>query len=118
MIPLRGWVVVGIWALALTLLGSQVRAETGIASYYGGRHDGSPTASGERFNQNAPTCAHRTHKLGSVLRITTRGRSVECRVNDRGPFVRGRIVDLSVAGAKALGIISVGVAPVTVERVR
>lgn len=118
MIPFRGWVVVGIWALAALLLAGQSRAETGLASYYGGRHHGRPTASGERFNQNAATCAHRTYKFGSVLRVTARGRSVECRVNDRGPFRRGRIIDLSVAGARALGIISAGVARVTVERVQ
>lgn len=118
MIGTRGWIVVGLWTLALIGFRAQAKAETGLASYYGGRHHGGPTASGERFNQNAATCAHRTYRFGSVLRVTARGRSVECRVNDRGPFVRGRIVDLSVAGARSLGIISAGIALVTVEKVR
>lgn len=118
MIPLRGWLLPSLVACFLIALGARGHAETGIASYYGGKHHGRLTASGERFNQNANTCAHRTHAFGSVLRVTHRGRSVECRVTDLGPFVRGRIVDMSVAGARSLGIISAGIARVTVERIR
>lgn len=94
---------------------SSSHAETGIASYYGGRHHGSKMANGARFDQWSDSCAHKHHRFGTRLRITHRGRSVECVVRDRGPFVRGRIVDLSVAGARALGIAGRGIAPVTVE---
>jgi len=77
-------------------------AESGIASTYSGYKK---TASGERFNPNSLTAAHRTHRFGTMLRVTNRrnGRSVVVRVNNRGPFVRGRVVDLSPAAARALG---------------
>ena len=118
MIPLRCWIIPILAACFLIALGARGHAETGTASYYGGKHHGRPTASGERFNQHSNTCAHRFHEFGSVLRVAHRGRSVECKVSDRGPFIRGRVVDLSVASARALGIISAGVARVTVERIR
>jgi rare lipoprotein A len=106
--------------LAGLFLGNvKARAEAGYASYYGGRHHGGPTASGERFNQAAATCAHPSQPIGSRLLVTNRrGRSWECRVNDRGPFRRGRIIDLSVAGAVALGFVHTGVAWVSVERLK
>lgn len=92
-------------------------AETCIASQYGvgdGYH-GKPTASGERFNTHALTAAHRTRPFGSMLTVTSLAthRSVVVRVNDRGPFVRGRCVDLSRAAANAIGM--GGTARVTVE---
>lgn len=91
-------------------------AETGKASFYGGsRHHGHPMANGQRFDQNSDSCAHRSHRFGTRLRVTWRGRSVECVVRDRGPFMPGRIVDLSVAGARALKMQKAGVVPVTVE---
>lgn len=98
--------------LAAFLIG-QAKAETGIASHY---HEGKWTASGERFRPDGMTCAHRRHSFGSVLRVTLRGRAVECRVNDRGPWVKGRIIDLSRGTARALGLS--GIARVSVERVR
>lgn len=99
--------------LAALFLGN-VRAETGIASFY---HEGKWTASGERFHPGAMTCAHRRPMpFNSMLRVTLRGRSIVCRVNDRGPFVRGRIIDLSRGSARALGLS--GIALVTVERIR
>jgi rare lipoprotein A len=79
-----------------------VQAQTGLASYYGGRGGGM-------------TCAHRTKPMGSVLTVTHRGRSIQCRVNDRGPFVRGRIIDLSVTAARALGMMQSGVVAVSVN---
>jgi len=104
--------------VALCLLGSVgARAESGIASFYGGKHHGGPTASGERYDQNAMTCAHRTARFGTRLNVTYRGRSIECRVNDRGPFVRGRIVDVSTAAARALGMIDAGLVKVVVETI-
>src|SRR5690606_21643825 len=85
--------------------------QTGIASWYDCRQPGECsrhkiTASGERFNPNAMTAAHRTLPLGSRVRMTHRlsGRSVVVRINDRGPFVRGRILDLSRAAARKLGV--------------
>jgi rare lipoprotein A len=102
-------------ALSLVVGSFGARAESGIASFYGGKHHGGPTASGERYNQNAMTCAHRTARFGTRLTVTYRGRSIECRVNDRGPFVRGRIIDISTSAARALGIIDVGLVKVVVE---
>ena len=67
---------------------------SGVASFYG-NESGSQTASGQRFNQNAMTCAHRSLPFGTKLRVTHGGRSVVVTVNDRGPFVRGRVLDLS-----------------------
>ena len=69
---------------------------------------GSQTASGQRFNQNAMTCAHRSLPFGTKLRVSHGGHSVVVTVNDRGPFVRGRVLDLSTAAARALGIEGLG----------
>jgi rare lipoprotein A len=113
-------------AAALLGLGSSLvftasaSAETvGVASFYGGSHHGGPTASGERFNQNAMTAAHRSLPLGSQVRVTNlgNGKSVTLRINDRGPFVRGRIIDVSRGAAAELGFIGNGLAKVRVERV-
>jgi peptidoglycan lytic transglycosylase len=88
-------------------------AQSGIASVYA--HSGGRTASGEAVSPGALTAAHRTLPFGSRVRVTNRrnGRSVIVRINDRGPFVRGRIIDLSPAAARALGFS--GLAPVTVD---
>lgn len=99
----------------MVLLTNTAYAETGVASFYGDRHHGRLTASGERFNQYAMTCAHKTRLLGSIVRISFKDRSILCRVNDRGPYVRGRIVDLSKGAARALGIEKRGVAKVVVS---
>ena len=80
---------------------------SGVASFYG-NESGSQTASGQRFNQNAMTCAHRSLPFGTKLRVTHGGNSVVVTVNDRGPFVRGRVLDLSTAAARALGIEGLG----------
>ena len=87
---------------------------SGMASYYG-NESGSRTASGARFNQNAMTAAHKTLPFGTFVRVTNRAndRSVVVRINDRGPFVHGRIIDLSYAAAKAIGATTSGV--ITVE---
>jgi rare lipoprotein A len=90
-------------------------AQSGVASVYS-TESGSRTASGERLNPGALTAAHRSLPFGSKVRVTNRsnGRTVVVTVNDRGPFVRGRIIDVTPAGARALGFS--GLAPVTVER--
>jgi rare lipoprotein A len=92
--------------------------EEGLASYYGPGFAGRPTASGEKFNPQALTAAHRTLPFGSCLRVVVMesGRSVEVRVNDRGPFVQGRVVDLSLAAAKQLGLVEKGLARVRLYR--
>ena len=93
--------------------------EIGLASYYSRALEGQRTASGTRYDGREMTCAHRTFPFGTVLRVTDleSGRSVLVRVTDRGPFARGRIVDLSFAAARALGILERGVARVQLERV-
>jgi rare lipoprotein A len=80
---------------------------TGVASMYG-NESGSQTASGQRFNENAMTCAHRSLPFGTKLRVTHGGRSVVVTVNDRGPFVKGRVLDLSTGAARALGLSGIG----------
>jgi rare lipoprotein A len=85
-----------------------------MASYYG-NESGSRTASGQRFNQGAMTCAHRSLPFGTKLRVTHRGQSVVVTVNDRGPFVRGRVLDLSTGAARAIGLTGAGVGHVTAE---
>ncbi len=94
-------------------------AEEGLASFYGHRHKGRRTASGERYDPAALTCAHRSQPFGARLQVTDleSGRQVVVTVNDRGPFVRGRVIDLSLAAARQLGMVERGVARVRVERV-
>ena len=84
------------------LLITSAHAESGLASYYGGRGHGM-------------TCAHRTRPMGSILTVSAEGRTIQCRVNDRGPFIRGRVIDLSVTAARALGMMRAGVMRVSVE---
>jgi len=83
------------------------RTFSGMASYYGSE-SGSRTASGQRMNSNAMTCAHRSLPFGTKLRVTHGGSSVVVTVNDRGPFVRGRVLDLSTGAARAIGLPGVG----------
>src|ERR1700709_1909334 len=87
---------------------------SGMASFYG-NESGSKTASGARFNQNAMTCAHRSLPFGTKLKVTHGGRSVVVTVNDRGPFIRGRVLDLSTGAARAVGLTGAGVGRVTAE---
>jgi|SRR4051794_3447981 rare lipoprotein A len=87
---------------------------SGMASFYG-NESGSRTASGQRFNQNAMTAAHRSLPFGTKLRVTHGGSSVIVTINDRGPFVRGRVLDLSTGAARAIGLTGAGVGRVTAE---
>lgn len=91
--------------------------EEGIASWYGPPFHGRQTASGEIYDMEAPTAAHRTLPFGTRVRVYNldSGRSTELRINDRGPFVRGRIIDVSRRGARELGLLGPGIAPVLVE---
>ncbi len=89
----------------------------GIASWYGYPHHGRETASGRRFNMYALTAAHRTFPLGTRVRVTNlmNARWVIVTITDRGPFSNGRIIDLSYAAAKRIGLIGLGTAPVQLE---
>ncbi len=90
---------------------------TGLASWYGDPHHGRPTASGEMFDKTKPTAAHRALPFGTRVAVTNldNGRTVEVRVNDRGPFVNGRLIDLSEAAARNLGGIGAGLMRVRVR---
>ncbi|BAU41305.1 RlpA-like protein precursor [Leptolyngbya sp. O-77] len=93
------------------------RVASGIASWYGPGFHGNRSASGEVFNQNAMTAAHRYLPFGTQVRVTNlnTGQSVVVRINDRGPFSRGRVIDLSAGAARAIGMIGSGIAPVSLE---
>jgi peptidoglycan lytic transglycosylase len=104
--------------------GAQGRAqggiERGLATFYGLEQRGGPTASGERFDPHQLTAAHRTLPFGTWVRVTNtkNGRSVNVRINDRGPYGKGRIIDVSEEAARRLGMLDAGVVPVTVEVLR
>jgi rare lipoprotein A len=104
------------WQDANASIGPQSsgRSFAGVASFYG-NESGSKTASGQRFNQEAMTAAHRSLPFGTKLRVTHRGQSVVVTVNDRGPFIKGRVIDLSKGAARAIGLTSRGVGHVTAE---
>jgi rare lipoprotein A len=89
----------------------------GRASWYGAERQGRLTASGETYDPLAHTAAHRTLRFGAPVRVTNlrNGRSVVVRINDRGPFASGRVIDLSYAAAQALGMVEAGVVPVRVQ---
>lgn len=94
------------------------QAQQGKASFYAKKLTGRKTASGERLHHDSLTCAHRTYPFGTLLRVTNpaNGKNVIVRVTDRGPYVRGRIIDLSIRAAREIGIIAQGIAPVIVEK--
>ena len=99
---------------AVTPSSGSGRSFSGMASFYG-NEAGSKTASGQRFNQNAMTAAHRTLPFGTKLKVTHGDRSVVVTINDRGPFIRGRVLDLSTGAARAIGLTSAGVGRVVAE---
>ncbi|HEX9756566.1 MAG TPA: septal ring lytic transglycosylase RlpA family protein [Nitrospiria bacterium] len=91
--------------------------QKGMASWYGGKFHGRKTANGEIYNMYGLTAAHRSLPFGTFLKVThqTSGKSVKVKINDRGPFVRGRFLDLSYGAARELGMVETGIAPVRVE---
>lgn len=91
-------------AAVLLLASCAASAESGLASYYRGIG-----------KKGEMTCAHRSRPFGSMVTVSYRGKSIRCRVNDRGPFIRGRIIDVSTSAARALGILQLGVAHVEIE---
>jgi rare lipoprotein A len=92
-----------VW-LALISITSCAKAESGLASFYDGVGRSSEM-----------TCAHRTRPFGSMITVTYNGHSIRCRVNDRGPFKKGRVIDISTSAARALGMIDAGVVLVSLE---
>ena len=100
----------------LLALPTSVLGDCGIASYYGGKHAGKKTANGEIFSPSKLTAAHKTLPFGTRLKVTYKGKSVVVKVNDRGPFVKGRSLDLSEGAAKRLGIKKHGVARVCFKK--
>ena len=111
-----------IFVLTAFCITMNAQAETvfqqGKASYYGKAHHGKKTASGKRFNMHAMTAAHRSLPFGTQLKVTSKdtGKSVIVTINDRGPYVGGRILDLSQEAARQLGMIKQGVGVVTLEK--
>jgi rare lipoprotein A len=90
---------------------------SGMASWYGPGFHGNRSASGEIYNQNAMTAAHKSLPFGTAVQVTNldNGRSVVVRINDRGPYIHGRVIDLSAAAARVLGLMQTGIAPVQLE---
>ena len=107
--------------LFLSMISIVFSAETGIASHYSVRSNGGThTASGERLRDDALTAAHKSLPFGTIVKVTAlkTGKSVTVRIINRGPFIKGRIIDLSQAAAKSLGIQKQGLAKVKVEVVK
>jgi rare lipoprotein A len=130
---MRRWSVSLCGAGALLFLATQSHADlaaarqetpafrqVGVASWYGPGFHGRKTASGERFDQNDLTAAHRKLPLGSEVKVTNleNGRSITVEINDRGPYAKGRVLDLSRAAARKLGMVEGGVAKVRIEATR
>lgn len=101
--------------ISFTALG---QTQSGKASFYSKKWTGRKTANGERLHHDSLTCAHKTYPFGTLLKVINpaNGKSVIVRVTDRGPYVKGRIIDLSARAAREIGIIAQGIAPVIVER--
>lgn len=99
--------------------GDSATKDTGICSYYSSKFEGRRTASGERFSNNALTAAHREYPMGTKLRLTNvkNGKTVVVRVNDRGPFVKGRDISVTRRAAKELGFVGAGFTEVKIEKV-
>lgn len=106
--------------LSTSAFASSSHSLKGTASWYGDRFHGNPTASGERFNQNALTAAHPSLPFGTKVKVTNlrTKKSVVVRINDRGPYAKGRIIDVSKQAAKEIGLHSAGLAPVQVQVIR
>ena len=106
-----------LWILMMVGLPVMAGAEEGSASYYADSLSGNPTASGEPYDKDALTAAHRTLAFDTMVRITNldNGKTVVVRINDRGPHTKNRIIDVSGAAAKQLGLIDSGTAKVRLE---
>ena len=107
--------IILLFAIA-TSFTALAQTQSGKASFYSKKFTGRKTANGERLHHDSLTCAHKTYPFGTLLKVTNPENGVHVIVTDRGPYVKGRIIDLSVRAAKELGIIAQGIAPVIVER--
>ncbi len=105
-----------VTGLMLSVTSSMAADQCGGASWYGPGFNGKKTASGQRFNENAMTAAHKTLPFGTVVMVTDQrtGKSVKVTINDRGPFHKGRIIDLSKAAAAKLGVKNAGTGKVCI----
>ena len=110
--------IIMMWSTVAHFHSLHAQLQHGKASFYSLRSTGSRTASGERLHHDSLTCAHRSLPFGTFLKVTnqTNGQSVIVRINDRGPYVRGRIIDLTWRAAKEIGMLMQGIAYVTVEQ--
>ena len=115
--PMLKQLILAQVAAVVCIVPVHAQQQKGKATFYSRKLDGAKTASGERLYNDSLVCAHRTHPFGTLLRVVNpdNGREVVVRVIDRGPYVRGRIIDLSQRAAKELGILQRGVAAVLVE---
>ncbi len=111
------YVVILIWILMILALPVMAGTEEGAASYYADSLSGNPTTSGEPYDKNALTAAHRTLAFDTMVKVTNldNGKTVVVRINDRGPHSKSRIIDVSGAAAKQLDLIDSGTAEVRVE---
>jgi rare lipoprotein A len=116
--------IIPLMAFVIAMVGFDVayakyrpQSQVGMASYYGKKFHGRKTANGERFDMNKLTAAHRSYPFGTVLQVTNlrNNKQVKVRVNDRGPYVGSRVIDLSKQAAKELGFVSSGVTKVKIE---
>jgi len=116
-----GLVAIAVAAVGLSgFFGGGPTSQRGVASWYGPGFQGRKTASGARYNQNAMTAASRTLPLGTRVMVTNldNGKKAEVTINDRGPYVDDRIIDLSRAAARKIGMIKPGTAPVRIDIIR
>lgn len=103
--------------MLLIAVSLEAQIQEGKASYYADKFEGKPTASGEKYKHSKLTAAHKTLPFGTVVKVTSvsNGKSVEVRINDRGPFVEGRVIDLSRSAAEKIDLIHIGIADVKIE---
>ena len=108
-----------VWVLCLAMQGNSQKKQVGKASYYGKKAHGRNTSSGERYHVDSMTCAHRTYPFGTLLKVRdiNTDREVVVKVTDRGPFSKGRVIDLSYAAAKELDMLGRGIAHVEIVKV-
>ncbi len=119
--------IIGLMTLSIMLISNPSRAynssqdsdifQSGIASFYANKFNGRLTANGEIFSNSKMTAAHKTLEFGTIVRVTNRrnGRQVTVRINDRGPWIKGRVIDLSRAAAREIRMIKRGTARVDIE---
>lgn len=120
--------IIGMIILSMMLISNPSRAlhssqdtasifQSGVASFYANKFNGRLTANGEIFSNSKMTAAHKTLEFGTIVRVTNRrnGREVTIRINDRGPWIKGRVIDLSRAAAREIGMLKSGTARVDIE---